>query len=68
MALFIVNKSDLQVHPEFDTQVSHFCERRIENEVSVAFEPKSGFLATLGVFLTEKGISYQLEFEKTSRS
>jgi hypothetical protein len=37
-------------------------------KVSVAFEPKSGFLATLGVFLTEKGISYQLEFERTSLS
>ena len=68
MALFIVNKSDLLAHPEFETQVSHFCEKRIENEKSVAFEPKPGFLATFGVFLTEKGISYQLEFEKTSLS
>jgi hypothetical protein len=68
MALFIVNKSDLLAHPEFETEVSHFCEKRIESEKSVAFEPKPGFLATFGVFLTEKGISYQLEFEKTSLS
>jgi hypothetical protein len=66
MALFIINKSELVKHPDFEKQASPFCERKLESETTVAYEPKPGFLATFGVLLTEKGISYQLEFDRNS--
>lgn len=62
MALFIVEKSDLENHPEFRGESTPFCLTVRETDLVVIFEPKAGYLATFGVMLTEKGISYQLEF------
>jgi hypothetical protein len=63
MAIFFVNKSDLQKHPGFQEEAVPFCKSINDNELCFLFEPKPGFLASFGVLLTEQGISYQLEFD-----
>ena len=62
MAIFIVTKSDLMKHPELEKEAILFCESIKENDLSMLFEPKPGYLATFGLMLTEKFISYQLDF------
>ena len=63
MPVFKVNKSKLDSQDGFRKEAELFCQTIKEQGDLVLFEPKVGYLATFGVLLTEKGISYQLEFE-----
>ena len=60
MAFFIVNKSDL--NPDVLEQLGCICESRTETKDTFIFEPKSGFLVSLGTMLLESKVSYHLEF------
>lgn len=60
-AVYIIQRFDL-THPNIKNEVAQFCDRVIESGNVISFVPKDGYLATLGLFFTERGISYRLEF------
>lgn len=64
--MYMVDSKDLGDPSVITEIIHHYCQNIIENGKTIIFIPKDGFLATLGLFFTEKGISYQLEFKKTS--
>ena len=63
MAIFVVDKSELEKHPHFEEELALMCETVTGNEQYLYFTPKVGFLAPFGVLLMNKHISYQLEFK-----
>jgi hypothetical protein len=63
MAFFVVNKIDLKDRSELADQLGHICESKTETEDCIIFEPKAGFLVSVGTMLAENKVSYQLEFE-----
>ena len=63
MAVYKVKKIHLSSHPDFDKQAMQYYQKRFENDESVIYEPKPGYLGTFGVLLAENGISYQLDFD-----
>lgn len=66
MAIFLVNKTDLEQHPHFEEELACLCDDVSGNDKYFYFTPKPGYLSSFGLLLTEKQISYQLEFEPRS--
>lgn len=62
-AVYIIQTRDLR-DPNMKNEVAHYCHRVIETGDDISFIPKDGYLATLGLFFTERGISYRLEFTR----
>lgn len=65
MAIFSVSKSDLVNSPHIEAELRPICNTIIDGEKFVLFIPKAGHLVAVGVYFTEKGISYQLDFHDT---
>lgn len=61
-AVYIIQTRDLR-DPNIKNEVAHYC-HRVETGDAISFIPKDGYLATLGLFFTERGISYRLEFTR----
>lgn len=63
-ANFIVQRQEMPNVNSVMDEVEKYCKQIVESERTIMFIPKDGFLATLGLFFTEKAISYHLEFKK----
>ena len=63
-AIYIIQLEDLPDVESVKDAVAKYCKEIVEDERTISFVPKDGFLATLGLFFTEKMISYQLEFKR----
>ena len=62
--VYIVEREQLPDLDQIRAQAETYCKEIIENGRAISFVPKDGFLATLGLFFSEKAISYHLEFKK----
>jgi hypothetical protein len=66
MAIFTVDKAEVSANVK--DKLSVLCVSVVEKEDYFAFIPKTGYFVSVGVLLTELGISYQLDFDNhTSR-
>ena len=65
LAIYAVQRQDVPNLNSVIEEVEKYCKEIVQNERTIMFIPKDGFLTTLGLFFTEKAISYQLEFKKT---
>jgi hypothetical protein len=63
LTVITVEKNDLLKNPGFEIEVQPFCIQRKEKDDLVIFVPRPGFLMPLVVLLSERKISYKVEFE-----
>lgn len=62
IAVYIVNREDIGDLDSIRAEVARCCDEIVEKETVISIA-KNGVLATLGLYFTEKKISYQLEFD-----
>jgi len=63
LTVITVEKNDLLKNPEVEIEAQPFCIQRKETDDLVKFIPRPGFLMPLVVLLSERKISYKVEFE-----
>jgi hypothetical protein len=63
MPIFIVPKSQAEKFEGFSERVKMFCDRVSIADGRFVLEAKPGFIVVLSVFLSEKAISYSLQFD-----
>ena len=62
--VIIVNISELYNKPDFENEAQSFCVRIVHSTDTVSFFPRSGYLMPLVALLSERKISYKVEFAK----
>jgi hypothetical protein len=62
MTVITISKEERTRCPQIEDEVSPFCEQIKYSPTSICFYPKPGFLVSLVVYLSEKKISYKLDF------
>jgi hypothetical protein len=66
-ATFIVKHSDIADAAFTKAAVRGFCHKIDEDADAVFFTPEDGSLTRLGLYFTDKGITYRLEFSNHFR-
>jgi hypothetical protein len=63
-AIYIIQRKDVPNLKDIKETLEKYCAEIVVNDHAVMFLPKDGFLATLGLYFSERAISYHLEFMK----
>jgi CRISPR/Cas system CMR subunit Cmr6 (Cas7 group RAMP superfamily) len=63
-AIYIVQRDHIPDLSSIKGVVEEYCSEIVEDENTITFTPRNGFVATLGLYFTRQAISYQLQFNE----